>query len=107
MLDKIISDIIKSLVVITLIIIFSLFVGVKYSALSFVMLYVASALISAVASSIGLYFACKTKNQMLYRLTITLITLPIMFISGSYIPADLLPNWLKIVTHFNPLSYIV
>ena len=38
---------------------------------------------------------------------ITMATLPIMFLSSTMMPADLLPGWLDTVRHFNPVDYAV
>jgi ABC-2 type transport system permease protein len=38
---------------------------------------------------------------------ITMATLPIMFLSSTMMPADLLPGWLDTARHFNPLDYAV
>ena len=38
---------------------------------------------------------------------ITFATLPIMFLSSTMMPADLLPGWIDTVRHFNPVDYAV
>jgi len=38
---------------------------------------------------------------------ITFATLPIMFLSTTMMPADMLPDWLNTVRHFNPVDYAI
>jgi len=35
------------------------------------------------------------------------ITMPLFFASSAIYPVDMMPDWLKIVVRFNPLSYVV
>jgi ABC-2 type transport system permease protein len=35
------------------------------------------------------------------------ITMPVFFASSAIYPADIMPQWLRIIVRFNPLSYVV
>jgi ABC-2 type transport system permease protein len=35
------------------------------------------------------------------------IIMPLFFASSAIYPIDIMPTWLKIIAHINPLSYIV
>jgi len=35
------------------------------------------------------------------------LTMPLFFASNAIYPTDIMPAWLKIVAHLNPLSYVV
>jgi ABC-2 type transport system permease protein len=35
------------------------------------------------------------------------ITMPLFFASSAIYPVDLMPNWLKVLSHVNPLTYVV
>ena len=35
------------------------------------------------------------------------ITMPLFFASSAIYPVDLMPGWLKVVSHVNPLTYVV
>ena len=65
-------------------------------------------------SLLGLGFAAFSNGlALLFRReeplmgVITLATLPIMFLSSTMMPAEMLPAWLDTVRHFNPVDYAV
>jgi len=35
------------------------------------------------------------------------LTMPLFFASNAIYPTDIMPDWLKIVSHLNPLTYVV
>ena len=35
------------------------------------------------------------------------ITMPLFFASSAIYPVDLMPNWLKVLSRVNPLTYVV
>jgi len=36
-----------------------------------------------------------------------LMTMPLFFASNAIYPIDIMPGWLKIISHFNPLTYMI
>ena len=36
-----------------------------------------------------------------------LLTMPLFFASNAIYPLELMPGWLKVIAHFNPLTYLV
>lgn len=54
--------------------------------------------------SIGLLIAslCKTVKSM--SVVTSLVYFPMLFLSGATIPYEILPNWLKVISDFMPLS---
>ena len=57
------------------------------------------------AFSDGLAILLK-RHEPLMAVT-NVVTMPLMFLSTMMMPFDLLPNWLKTVTHFNPIDYTI
>jgi ABC-2 type transport system permease protein len=47
------------------------------------------------------------RRQETFMAVINLITMPLMFMSSMMMPAQLLPNWLDTVRHFNPVDYAI
>ena len=38
---------------------------------------------------------------------INFITLPLLFLSGAFYPITTMPEWMKVMAYFNPLTYAV
>jgi len=36
-----------------------------------------------------------------------ILTMPLFFASNAIYPIEIMPNWLKVVSHFNPLTYMI
>lgn len=51
--------------------------------------------------------ALRTGNGELTMIIGILITFPVLFLSTSFMPAALLPDWLDTVARFNPITYVV
>jgi len=47
------------------------------------------------------------KRQENVMAVTNLLTMPLMFLSSMLMPPDLLPGWLNIVRHFNPVDYAI
>jgi ABC-2 type transport system permease protein len=35
------------------------------------------------------------------------LTMPLFFASNAIYPTDIMPGWLKVISHLNPLTYVV
>ena len=91
-----------------LILIVGFFIGFKISSpLTLVYIVLAMAYIGLIFSGFGLFLATKTKSTQTFQIVSMSITMPMSFISGAYIPFSLLPETLKYIGYFNPLSYAV
>lgn len=64
-------------------------------------------LISIVMSSLSYGFALIYKDENGLAPTINMITLPVMLLSGIFLPLALAPLWLQNLSKFNPFSYAV
>lgn len=62
-------------------------------------------LVGLTFSSLGLYLATVAKESTNFQLLITLIMLPLTFLSGAYIPTMVIPNILRPIVYLNPLTY--
>lgn len=56
-------------------------------------------------SAMGLYLATLTKDSSNFQLLVTLLSLPLTFLSGAYIPVTVLPRFLLPIVCMNPLTY--
>lgn len=61
--------------------------------------------VGLVFSGVGLFMATKVRNGQTFQIVKTAVTMPLTFISGAYIPLAMLPDTLKYVAYFNPMTY--
>ncbi len=106
-IGKILGTSITAVIQGTLILIVSPFFGMRYTVLMLLQLYVAMITISLVCSSIGLFIASRIKSQVGFQMMVQAVMLPMVFLSGAYIPIKLLPSWLGWFVHINPITYAV
>lgn len=89
-----------------LILILGLFIGIKFTSW-ITPLWVLLAMISVgvVFSGVGLYLATIVRSGQTFQIVKTAVTMPLTFISGAYIPLSMLPETLRYVGYFNPMTY--
>jgi ABC-2 type transport system permease protein len=87
----------------------SLLLGVKLSwnplALFNVLLIVILA--ATLFSTFSLVIACIVKTRERFMGVGQVLTMPLFFASNAIYPTDIMPAWLKVVSHLNPLTYVV
>ncbi len=62
---------------------------------------------SALFSTFSLIIACIVKTRERFMGVGQVLTMPLFFASSAIYPLDLMPDWLKLVARFNPLTYLV
>jgi len=62
-------------------------------------------LVGLTFSALGLYLATLSKESSNFQLLITIISFPLTFLSGAYIPTMALPSILLPIVYLNPLTY--
>lgn len=89
-----------------LILVIGMFIGIKFTSWT-TPLFILFAMISVgiVFSGVGLYLATIVRSGQTFQIVKTAITMPLTFISGAYIPLEMLPNTLKYVAFINPMTY--
>ncbi|MBS1910494.1 MAG: ABC transporter permease [Bacteroidetes bacterium] len=58
-------------------------------------------------SSFSLVIACIVKTRERFMGIGQLITMPLFFASNAIYPIDIMPGWLKVISHVNPLTYMI
>lgn len=89
-----------------MILILGMFIGIKFTKWTtpfFVLL--AMVCVGLVFSGVGLYLATIVKSGQTFQIVKTAVTMPLTFISGAYIPLSLLPDSLRVIAYFNPMTY--
>lgn len=82
------------------------FIGLKFTLIStpFKVIGV-MILVGLVFSGFGLYLALLVKNSQTFQIVQIVITMPMTFLCGAYIPLSLLPKALLYVAYLNPMTY--
>ena len=62
-------------------------------------------LMGSTFGALGLYLATVARESANFQLLVVLVSFPLTFLSGAYIPATLLPRALLPVVYLNPLTY--
>ena len=58
-------------------------------------------------STFSLIIACLVKTRERFMGIGQLLTMPLFFASNAIYPIKIMPGWLKIISHFNPLTYMI
>jgi ABC-2 type transport system permease protein len=58
-------------------------------------------------STFSLVIACIVKTRERFMGVGQVLTMPLFFASNAIFPTDIMPGWLKVVSHLNPLTYVV
>jgi ABC-2 type transport system permease protein len=88
-----------------IIIIAGFFMGLRMDVFHGVLLSAMMVLVGITFSSLGLFLATITKESTNFQLLISIISIPLTFLSGAYIPTMMIPRILKPVIYLNPLTY--
>jgi ABC-2 type transport system permease protein len=62
---------------------------------------------AALFSTFSLAVACVVKTRERFMGIGQVLTMPLFFASNAIYPVDLMPRWLQVVAHLNPLTYLV
>lgn len=62
---------------------------------------------AGVFSTFSLIIACIVKTRERFMGVGQIMTMPLFFASNAMYPVAIMPDWLKMVAHFNPLTYEV
>jgi len=77
------------------------------SPFTIILVMLTMAFMGLVLAGFGLLIATTTKNTQTFQAVSIAITMPMTFLSGAYIPLSMLPDMLKYVAYFNPMTYAV
>ena len=87
----------------------SILLGVKlnWSPLALLSVIVIVVLASTLFSTFSLIIACIVKTRERFMGVGQVLTMPLFFASNAIYPTAIMPGWLKVVSHLNPLTYVV
>lgn len=79
--------------------------GLWISFWQIIALLLLSALVSFALTSLGIVVASFLTNFEGFNIIMNFMIMPMFFLSGAMYPVGLLPDWLKLLTRINPLTY--
>lgn len=89
-----------------MIMVVGLFIGIKFTTWTTPFFILLSMIcVGLVFSGVGLFLATIVRNGQTFQIVKTAVTMPLTFISGAYIPLDLLPDTLRYFAYINPMTY--
>ena len=99
------SSVVALLQGLIIIIIMGLFMGLNTDLLHFIEMLGIMILVGITFSSVGLYLATLTKSSTTFQLMISIVVMPLTFLSGAFIPTTVMPGFLLPIVYINPLTY--
>lgn len=83
------------------------FLGAKlqWTVLSMVGVLLLSLLGALLFSTFSLIIACLVKTRERFMGVGQVLTMPLFFASSAIYPTSIMPHWLQVLVHFNPLTY--
>lgn len=89
-----------------MILVLGLFVGIHFTSWTTPILVLCAMIcVGLVFSGVGLFLATIVRSGQTFQIIKTAVTLPLTFLSGAYIPLDMLPHALRVIAYFNPMTY--
>jgi ABC-2 type transport system permease protein len=64
------------------------------------------ALAGVTFGAIGLFLATVARSSVRFQMIVTIIMMPLSFLSGALIPTTIMPSFLQPIVYLNPLTYI-
>ena len=105
---KLFSDAISTIIQVVIILFIGLALGVNVASgvVGVLMILVIAATFGIAWSGISLFIALTTKSSQTTLSVGLLTTFPLLFLSASVMPLQLLPTWVQQVAKVNPFTYI-
>ncbi len=86
---------------------YALNIGLRWSVAALAQVTLAIVLGSCVFSTFSLIIACIVKTRERFMGIGQVLTMPLFFASNAIYPLEMMPDWLRAVSAFNPLTYLV
>lgn len=104
-IGQILSSSVVALLQGLIVIIMALFMGLKIGFVQLTGMIGVMILVGITFSSMGLYLVTLAKNSTTFQLMISVVVMPLTFLSGAYIPITVMPDFLRTIVYINPLTY--
>lgn len=81
------------------------FLGISYSFMSLIQVVPFMFLLACALSGLGLLFASIIRSTQGFQLTVQILVMPLIFLSGALFPISNMPLWMDIIVKINPVTY--
>ena len=107
--SKILSATIRSLVQVSIILVFAILLGLQlspnFTPINLLGVYAILFLLCMGLSSLFLMLGIRSTRWETQMAIVNLLNLPLMFASNALFPTDAMPDWLKPIANLNPITY--
>ena len=107
--SKILSATIRSLVQVSIILVFAILLGLKlspnFTPINLLGVYAILFLLCMGLSSLFLMLGIRSTRWETQMAIVNLLNLPLMFASNALFPTNAMPDWLKPIANLNPITY--
>ena len=107
--SKILSATIRSLVQVSIILVFAILLGLQlspnFTPINLLGVYAILFLLCMGLSSLFLMLGIRSTRWETQMAIVNLLNLPLMFASNALFPTNAMPNWLKPIANLNPITY--
>jgi len=104
-IGHVLSAMVVSVIQGLIIVIIGIFMGLNIDLVHGIAMVGLMLLVGLTFSALGLYLATLSKDSGNFQLLITIVSFPLTFLSGAYIPTMALPGILLPFVYLNPLTY--
>ncbi|MGH2488603.1 MAG: ABC transporter permease [Candidatus Limnocylindria bacterium] len=104
-LGKALGACVVGLLQVSLMLLIAPIVGVRVEVSTVLRLIPIVFVLSIALSGLGLLVASFMRSQQGFQLLIQLLIFPLIFLAGVFFPINQAPDWLQVVSKFNPLTY--
>lgn len=89
----------------TLIVLLSPIIGIDLSLDLFFKLLPIIFLVACAFGSLGISIASRIKSMEGFQVTMNMLMMPMIFLSGVFFPVSNLPEWMSVIVRINPVTY--
>jgi ABC-2 type transport system permease protein len=104
-LGKSLGAVAVALLQVALMLVIAPIVGVPLDALMIVELIPVVAVLAVALSGLGILIATRMRSQQGFQILIQLLIFPLIFLAGVFFPIQTAPEWLQVLSKFDPLTY--
>lgn len=81
------------------------FIGLSYDLVAIIQVIPFMFLLACALSGLGLLFASIIKSTQGFQMTVQILVMPMIFLSGALFPINNMPAWMDVIVKINPVTY--
>lgn len=81
------------------------FLGLSYNLMALIQVIPFMFLLGCALSGLGLLFASLISSTQGFQLTVQILVMPMIFLSGALFPVSNMPAWMDVIVKINPVTY--